>query len=54
MNESKMKNALASLRLEGFEFSEEQIQFVSDLADRIDRKEISWDEAIEIIIERHR
>lgn len=49
----KLRNALASVQIEGFEFTDEQIQFISDLVHRIDGGEISWDEAVQIVKERH-
>lgn len=48
-----MRNALASVQIEGYEFTDEQIQFISDLVRRIDGGEISWDEAVQIVKERH-
>ena len=49
----KIRNALASVEIEGYEFSIEQINFISNLVERIDNKEINWDEAVAIIKERH-
>ena len=48
-----LRNALASVQIEGYEFTDEQIQFISDLVRRIDGGEISWDEAVQIVKERH-
>lgn len=53
MNE-KIKKALASVELEGVEFTVEQIQFISDFAEKLDSKEISWNDALKIIEERHK
>ena len=53
MNE-KIKKALASVELEGIEFTVEQIQFISDLVEKLDSKEISWNDALRIIEERHK
>lgn len=53
MNE-KIKKALASVELEGTEFTVEQIQFISDLVEKLDSKEISWNDALKIIEERHK
>ena len=49
----KLKNSLASLEMEGFAFTGEQIEFIRNLVERIDRGEITWDEAIEIVKARH-
>ena len=51
--DDKLRNALASVQIEGFEFTDEQIQFVSDLVRRIDGGEISLDEAVQIVKEKH-
>ena len=48
-----LNNALANVQLEGYEFTLEQIEFIKDLIERIDSRELTWDEAIEIIKERH-
>ena len=53
MNNTNFQNALANVQLEGYEFTLEQIQFIKNLIERIDNKEISWDEAVKIIKERH-
>ena len=52
MNE-KMRNSLASAELEGFEFTAEQVAFLTDLAGRMDRGEITWDEAVKLVKARH-
>ena len=49
----KIRNALASVEMEGYTFTDEQIEFITDLVERRDSKEISWDEAISIVKERH-
>lgn len=51
--DDKLKSALASVQIETGDFSIEQIKFISDLIERIHTKEITWDEAIDIIKNRH-
>ena len=46
-------SALASVEFEGLVFTEEQKQFILNLVKRIDNKEITWEQAIEIVKERH-
>lgn len=53
MNDNNFNNALANVQLEGYEFTLEQIEFIKDLVERIDSKEITWEQAIEIVKERH-
>lgn len=53
MNDNNFNNALANVQLEGYEFTLEQIEFIKDLVERIDSKAITWEQAIEIVKERH-
>ena len=46
-------SAFASIEFEGLIFTEEQKQFLIGLIKRIDNKEITWDEAVKIVKERH-
>ena len=52
MNE-KLKNSLASVEMEGFTFTGEQIEFICNIVERIERRELTWDEAIIIVKARH-
>ena len=45
-------NAIASARMEGFDFTDEQIDMLTKLIERVDRGEITWNEAIKYLIER--
>lgn len=47
-----LNNALASARIEGFDFTDEQIDMLTKLIERVDRGEITWNEAIKYLIER--
>ena len=51
--DKKLANAFATIELEGFEFTDEQKQFIADLVNRVNNHEITWDEAIKIVKERH-
>lgn len=50
----KLKSALATVQLEGEEFSLEQVKFISELINRVNNGEITWDEAIEITKNKHK
>lgn len=41
-------NAIASVRMEGFDFTDEQIDMLTKLIERVDRDEITWNEAVEM------
>lgn len=49
-----LNNALASAKMEGLEFTDEQINILTKLIERVNRGEITWSEAINSITERHR
>lgn len=48
-----MNNAFASWEMEGFTFSENEKEFILTLVERIDIGELTWDEAVGIIKEKH-
>lgn len=47
-------NAIASARMEGFDFTDEQIDILTKLIERVDRGEITWNEAIKYLIKKYR
>lgn len=47
-------NAIASARMEGFDFTDEQIDMLTKLIERVGRSEITWSEAIKYLIERYK
>ena len=49
-----LNNALASARMEGFDFTDEQIDMLTKLIEKVDRNEITWSEAIKYLIERYK
>ena len=49
-----MQNAVASARLEGFEFTDEQIAYLTDLAQQAEDGKITWREAIDEIVKKYR
>ena len=52
--DNKLKSALASVQIETGEFTNEQIKTISNLIDRVHANEITWEEAIKIIKDRHK
>ena len=49
-----MQNAIASARLEGFEFTDEQIAYLTDLTQQAEDGKITWREAIDEIVKKYR
>ena len=49
-----MQNAIASARLEGFEFTDEQIAYLADLVQQAEDGKITWREAIDEIVKKYR
>lgn len=47
-------NAIASARMEGFDFTDEQLDMLTDLIKRVDQGEISWKEAINSLVQRYK
>jgi hypothetical protein len=47
-------NAIASARMEGFDFTDEQLAMLTDLIERVDQGEITWEEAINTITSKYR
>lgn len=57
MNDKTKKafnNAIASARMEGFDFTDEQIDMLTKLIERVGRSEITWSEAIKYLTERYK
>lgn len=47
-------NAIASARMEGFDFTGEQLAMLTDLIERVDQGEITWKEAINSLVQRYK
>lgn len=50
--QKRLNNAIASARMEGFEFTPEQVDFLAELIEKVDRGEITWNEAVKKIIKK--
>lgn len=46
-------NAIASVRMEGFDFTDEQLESLTDIIEQVDDGKITWREAIDSIIQKY-
>jgi polyhydroxyalkanoate synthesis regulator phasin len=47
-------NAIASARMEGFDFTDEQLESLADLIEQVDNGKMTWQEAIDSILQKYR
>lgn len=47
-------NAIASARMEGFDFTDEQLESLADLIEQVDNGKMTWREAIDSLVEKYR
>lgn len=47
-------NAIASVRMEGFDFTDEQLSNLADLIEQVDGGKITWQEAINSLVQKYR
>lgn len=47
-------NAIASARMEGFDFTDEQLESLADIIEQVDSGAITWQEAIDSLVQKHR
>lgn len=47
-------NALASTRMEGFDFTDEQLESLADLIEQVDDGKMIWREAIDSLVQKYR
>jgi polyhydroxyalkanoate synthesis regulator phasin len=47
-------NALASARMEGFDFTDEQLNDLADIIEQVDDGKITWQEAINFLIDKYK
>lgn len=55
-NETKksFNNAIASARMEGFDFTDEQLESLADLIEQVDDGKMTWQEAINSLVQKYR
>ena len=49
-----LSNAIASARMEGFDFTDEQLAMLTDLMEQVDQGGITWEEAINNLVQRYK
>ena len=47
-------NAIASVRMEGFDFTDEQINNLINLIERVDDDKMTWQEAIDSLVDKYK
>ena len=47
-------NAIASARMEGFDFTDEQLENLADLIEQVDDGKMTWQEAIDSLVKKYR
>lgn len=46
-------NAIASVRMEGFNLTDEQIESLADIVEQVDDGKITWQEAINSLVQKY-
>ena len=47
-------NAIASARMEGFDFTDEQLESLADIIEQVDDGKMTWREAIDSLVQKYR
>ena len=47
-------NAIASARMEGFDFTDEQLESLTDIIEQVDAGKMTWREAIDCLVKKYR
>lgn len=47
-------NAIASARMEGFDFTDEQLESLADTIEQVDDGKMTWREAIDSLVKKYR
>ena len=47
-------NAIASVRMEGFDFTDEQLESLADTIEQVDDGKMTWQEAIDLLVKKYR
>jgi hypothetical protein len=47
-------NAIASARMEGFDFTDEQLNDLADLIERLYDDKMTWQEAVNFLVQKHK
>lgn len=47
-------NAIASAKMEGFEFTDEQLNDLADIIEQVDDGKMTWREAIDSLVDKYK
>ena len=47
-------NAIANARMEGFDFTDEQLESLADIIEQVDSGAITWQKAIDSLVQKYR
>lgn len=47
-------NAIASARMEGFDFTDEQLESLENIIEQVDAGKMTWREAIDSLVKKYR
>lgn len=47
-------NAIASVRMEGFDFTDEQLESLADIIGQVDDGKMTWREVIDSLVQKYR
>ena len=47
-------NAIASARMEGFDFTDEQLESLANIIEQVDSGKMTWREAIDCLVQKYR
>lgn len=47
-------NTIASARMEGFDFTDEQFESLADIIEQVDNGKMTWQEAIDSLVKKYR
>ena len=47
-------NAIASAGMEGFDFTDEQLESLADIIEQVDNGKMTWREAIDSLVKKYR
>lgn len=47
-------NVIASVKMEGFDFTDEQLESLTDIIEQVDDGKMTWREAIDSLVQKYR
>ncbi|MCZ2398159.1 MAG: antitoxin VbhA family protein [Chitinophagales bacterium] len=49
-----LNNAIASARIEGFDFTDEQLESLANIIEQVDDGKMTWQESIDSLVKKYR